>query len=337
MAAASNHSTLLSLIIILHSFSSSAYAAPVLSPFISFPLAPRSNAFVTTNPLNGSIEVLDSNTKQVIPQVPATDGGGAEGTLALPAILWIVVCATFGFPLLSAGVRGWRLTTAAAVSLALGVCAWAAFINTVSAPGIPDLPLTLIVLAFMLVGLVLGFLPIMRLGAITILGIIGGLAIGIRIVIVKDNLLLSQPSLFAVNWVIVAVCAALGGAVIPFKQRIGILVGSASAGSFLIGLGVDLLTNRQDGWSRGLRFLFDQNDSHLADLHTGFNMPISSQIIIAVSLSLIPPAAYFQHRVFPQPFNRNRPESFVLEDEAETAFQKTISGLIVPKSRFSHF
>jgi len=35
-------------------------------------------------------------------------------------------------------------------------------------------------------------------------------------------------------------------------------------GTFFIGLGVDLTVNQQKGMSRGLRFLFDQNTSHIA-------------------------------------------------------------------------
>lgn len=46
--------------------------------------------------------------------------------------------------------------------------------------------------------------------------------------------------------------------------RGGQLVSSASVGTFLIGLGIDLIINDLDGWSRGLRFLFDRNTAHLA-------------------------------------------------------------------------
>lgn len=46
--------------------------------------------------------------------------------------------------------------------------------------------------------------------------------------------------------------------------RGGQLLSSASVGTFLIGLGIDLIINDLDGWSRGLRFLFDRNTAHLA-------------------------------------------------------------------------
>ena len=41
------------------------------------------------------------------------------------------------------------------------------------------------------------------------------------------------------------------------------IFGSTSSGTFLIILGIDLLLNRQEGMSRGLRFLFDRNSNHL--------------------------------------------------------------------------
>ena len=40
-------------------------------------------------------------------------------------------------------------------------------------------------------------------------------------------------------------------------------IGCASVGTFMTGLGIDLLINKQAGLSFGLRFLFDRNDSHV--------------------------------------------------------------------------
>lgn len=38
---------------------------------------------------------------------------------------------------------------------------------------------------------------------------------------------------------------------------------SAAVGTFLIGLGIDLLVSQQDGMSIGLRYLFDRNSAHV--------------------------------------------------------------------------
>lgn len=101
--------------------------------------------------------------------------------------------------------------------------AWAALINTVDAPGIPDFLLTLVVLGFFFLGFVIGVFNFARLGGIVLLSICGGLAFGIRIILVKDGLLLSDGSLFAVNWAIIAVCGAAGGLVLVWAQRAGIV------------------------------------------------------------------------------------------------------------------
>ena len=36
----------------------------------------------------------------------------------------------------------------------------------------------------------------------------------------------------------------------------------AAVGSFLVALGVDLILEKQAGWSFALRFMFDRNNSH---------------------------------------------------------------------------
>ncbi|TFY81360.1 hypothetical protein EWM64_g2655 [Hericium alpestre] len=263
-----------------------AQASP-LTPFHSLPLPaliPRASPVVTSNPLNGSTEILDPSTKQPIPQGPGTDGSGSG--FSPPAVLWIMYCVVVGCPLLVAGIRGWRFTTGAAVGLATGVCAWSAFINTVSGTGIPDLPLTLIVLGSILAGSIFGALPFMRVGGITVLGILGGLAAAMRIIVVKDNLLISSPSAFSVNWLLIAGAGVVSGGLTTWKQRMGIVgvsppwrqyyahwrttvrslqvVCAASVGSFLVALALDLALHKQDGLSRALRFLFDRNSAHLA-------------------------------------------------------------------------
>ena len=99
--------------------------------------------------------------------------------------------------------------------------AWAAFINTVSAPGIADLPLTLIVFTFVFVGSALGMFSLVRVGGIATLGVVGGLALGVRIVVVKDDLLVA--SVFFVNWLVASVFGLLGGLLVVMNRRTGIV------------------------------------------------------------------------------------------------------------------
>ncbi|KNZ81255.1 hypothetical protein J132_02207 [Termitomyces sp. J132] len=242
-----------------------------------------------------------------------------------------------------AGIRLWRMTTGVGVGLAAAVCSWAALNNTVNNNGIPDAVLTAIVLGFFVVGFVFGLFEIGRIAGISLIGITGGLAFGTRVVILRPGLLVPGVNLFFADWVVVALFGALGGAFIVSQktQRAGILVGSASVGTFFIALGIDLILNRQSGMSRGLRFLFDRNASHalvrlkkvfsfLSSVPTDFKQDIigggytptlRTQITIAVSLGLTPLLAFFQHCAFKQPFSRKRPESqkiqlpdFLVED-----------------------
>jgi hypothetical protein len=71
-------------------------------------------AQVITGPNNTTI-VIDPNTQAAIPQAPATDGGGVG--FDVPAIIWLAFCVVIGTPLLLAGIRLGRFTTAAGCGL----------------------------------------------------------------------------------------------------------------------------------------------------------------------------------------------------------------------------
>ncbi|KAJ7579324.1 hypothetical protein C8J56DRAFT_965429 [Mycena floridula] len=251
---------------------------------------------------SGIIQII-SPSKGIIAQAPATDGSGTS--FDLPALIWIGFCLGIGLPMAFAGIRGWRLTTGVGIGLSASVLAWAAFINTVDAPGIPDLVLNFIVLGFFFLGFILGLFEFARLGAIVVLCIGGGLAFGLRIVIIKDGLLFPDAGLYIVNWVIVAVLGATAGLAVIWAQRAALLFACSSVGTFLIFLGADLIMNKQAGMSRGLRLLFDQNDSHLADIVSNPYSPSQlTRIFIYASLGLTPVLALAQHKIFKQPFNR---------------------------------
>ncbi|KAL0955701.1 hypothetical protein HGRIS_001922 [Hohenbuehelia grisea] len=278
----------------------SACASPLPYHTLSGPLSPRAGPIIRNT--TGTAEVLDPNTRGFVPQGPATDGGGSAN-FNIPNIIWIVFSLLVGIPIAFAGIRGWRWTTGTGVGLACAVCVWAAFVNTVSAAGIPDLLLTGLTIAAFCIGFIIGLFKFGRLAGIACLGVAGGLAMGIRLILLKDNLLISAMNVFALNWVIIAFLGAAGGLTMIWWQRAGITIGSASVGTFLIGLGIDLMVNKQAGMSRGLRYLFDRNIVHIADLiGKGYKPPISAKLIMAASLLLIPALAYAQHRIFPRPF-----------------------------------
>jgi len=293
-------------LLLLLSLQALVHAQPVLIDSHPQLLLPRNGPTISN--VSGTVEVFDPNTHQSIPQAPATDGGGSG--FDLPALIWIGFSLVIGIPMACAGIRGWRLTTGAGIGVTLTVCAWAAINNTVSAPGLSDILVTLLSLALFVVGFAIGVFEFARLVAIALLAITGGVAFGTRIILIKDGLLLSNDNLYAVNLAIIGVLGVAFGLTIIWSQRAGILLGCASIGTFLIGLGIDLIISKQAGLSRGLRFLFDRNDSHLADLITnGYSPTLLTKIIIIASLALTPVLAYAQHKIFKQPFNRRPKDS----------------------------
>ncbi|KAJ7099449.1 hypothetical protein B0H15DRAFT_771119 [Mycena belliarum] len=270
------------------------------------PLLPRT--YFTVNNVTGSIEVFDSSGAR-IKQGSASDGSGAN--FDVPAIIWIGFSLLIGLPMAVAGIRGWRFTTGVGIGLAGAVCSWAAVINSVSGDGgIPDLFLNAIVIVFFACGFALGMFEVGRLGGITMIGLTGGAAFGIRIVLLRPGLLISSTQLYGLNWVVVGVFGGGGGLSLIWFQRYGLLLGCASIGTFLTGLGIDLIMAKQAGLSSGLRFLMDRNSSHIADLLTHeFTAPLRTRIIIIASLGLTPILAVIQHRVFRAPFTRRPVES----------------------------
>lgn len=101
-----------------------------------------------------------------------------------------------------------------------GNIAWAAFINTVNEVGIHDMILSLIVIAFFALGFILGLFEIGRLAGLALLCITGGLAFGIRIMLLKSDLLIP---VYFVNWLLVAVFGAAGGLLMVYRQRVAIV------------------------------------------------------------------------------------------------------------------
>ncbi|KAJ7108439.1 hypothetical protein C8R43DRAFT_962866 [Mycena crocata] len=280
-------------------FSTLAVASPTRA------LLPRKSFSVNNE--TGTITVFDSSGSPIT-QGAATDGSGSN--FDPPALIWMGFSLILGIPMACAGIRGWRLTTGVGIGLASAVCAWAAVINSVSGSGIADLFLTAIIVVFFCIGFALGVFEIARLGGITMIGLTGGIAFGIRIVLLRPGLLISATQFYGINWVIVGACAGAGGLSLIWFQRYGLLFGCASIGTFLTALGVDLIMSKQAGISLGLRFLFDRNGSHIAYLlEHPYTAPLRSRILLIASLGLTPVLAIIQHRVFRDPFTRRRAES----------------------------
>ncbi|KAG1725461.1 hypothetical protein EDB19DRAFT_1756088 [Suillus lakei] len=255
---------------------------------------------IITN-INGTVVVYSPLTGNEIPQGLATDGSGSG--FSLPAILWIAFSFTVGIPFMLAGFRGWRLSTGAAIGLSIAITSWSVFVNTLDNDGISDITLTALVLVLFCLGFLFGLLEVGRMAGLLQLGIQGGLTIGIRIVLLRRLLLASEPAAFFVNWLLIAFCGLASAVLVIWRQRAGLLLGSASVGTFFCALGIDLAVNQQSGMSRGLRYLIDRNSYHIVDTTSnGYFPPTSTLVMIALSLALTPAFAYAQHKLFKGPF-----------------------------------
>jgi hypothetical protein len=93
-------------------------------------------------------------------------------------------------------------------------------------------------MAFFFLGFVLGIFEFARLTGLLMLGISGGMAFGMRVMLLKEGLLFSGTQLFAINWVLIALFGVLGGAFVmwPKVQRGGIV---GPLFRFWISLGVE--------------------------------------------------------------------------------------------------
>lgn len=272
----------------------------------------RDRYFLNNNTITGQLTAINPNTRAPVPQAPSTNGSGQN--LDAPAAIWIVFTLVTGVPLSFAGFRGWRLTTGVGIGLAATLVSWASFANTMGAPGVPDVALTLICVGFFVVGFILGCFEIGKVAGMVSLGISGGLSIGIRLMLFRSGLLIPVGDDgygigYVLGWVMIPVLGVFGGLWIALAkyQRSGLLFACTATGSFLVALGVDLILNKQSGMSRGLIFLFDRNSSHIVDVITkGYQPSLTTQIILGSSLGLIPILAFAQHRLFKDPFDRGK-------------------------------
>ncbi|KAF9243193.1 hypothetical protein BU15DRAFT_43219 [Melanogaster broomeanus] len=284
---------------------------------------------VILNNNNGTTAVFSSATGQEIPQGNGSDGSGSG--FSTSAILWIVFSFVIGLPLLLAGFRGSRITIGVAVGTAAALTSWAVFVNILDNVGVPDVTLTLVVLALFGSGFLFGLLQVSQVVGVVILGILGGLAIGIRIVLLRSGLLVPE-SFFFVNWVLIGICGLAGGILVAWKQRIGVLNGCASTGSFLCALGIDLAVKQQSGMSHGLRYLFDRNQYHvLYNLADGYSPPLATVIILAVSLGITPAFAYAQWAIFKRPFSGTETkdlESLYGSQELDESFSQEMPDML---------
>ena len=92
--------------------------------------------------------------------------------------------------------------------------------NTVGADGLSDIVLTVIAVGGFVVGFAFGMLNFGRWAGILLIGVLGGLSIGVRVVLLRPGLLIPT---YAVNWVVLALFMIIGVGLILYRQHIGIV------------------------------------------------------------------------------------------------------------------
>lgn len=97
---------------------------------------------------------------------------------------------------------------------------WAAFVNTSNAGGVSDILITIIVLVAFVLGFMLGVFRVGRAAGMAALTLLGGMSIGARIVLFRENLLVHS---FAVNWGIITILGGLGFIVVLFNTRVAMV------------------------------------------------------------------------------------------------------------------
>jgi hypothetical protein len=96
-------------------------------------------------------------------------------------------------------------------------------VNTLDNIGISDIILTVLVLVLFALGFLFGLLEVGRIAGVLQLGIQGGLAIGIRIVLLRSLLLVPESTAFFVNWLLIALCGLVCAILVIWKQRAGLV------------------------------------------------------------------------------------------------------------------
>lgn len=253
-----------------------------------------------------------------------SDGGGTDYSPV--SISWIVFSILLALPLLTAGVRGYKLTSGTGIGLSLSLLIWVIFVNSTtsgtslaSSQNSSDLFLSLAIWGVFAVGCLGAFVRVGVLIGINLLGACAGGALGILLVCLRPGLLVP---IYAINIIPLAFLALAGFLWPLWHQRLAVvcprtipyahssrtiqIVSTSTIGAFFLALSIDLSLNKQSGLSEGLRFLLDRNKAHITiTLQTGYHPPLSTIIIIGTCILLIPAFSYIQHRVYKGPFDRS--------------------------------
>ncbi|KIJ51354.1 hypothetical protein M422DRAFT_26773 [Sphaerobolus stellatus SS14] len=273
---------------------------------------PHNTTSVATTHTGSSLDTIS--------QFLATDGGSG----VLNRVVWIVFSAVVALPLGAAGVRLGRIVIGTTIGLIMSFSVWVAFVNTLRSPfdsdnDNSDLILTVIIISIFAIFTFVGtFIRALRPYGLGLLGVCGGATFFIRIVILRAGLLIPT---YAPNIVLIALGAFLGLIGILYRRRLAAIISTALISTFFGALGLDLAIHINsppgEGQSRGLPLLLDRNPAHRTDLLVNaYNPTVATQVIIGLSIAIVPILGYLQHRLYPGDFEYalRRKRETILDD-----------------------
>ncbi len=97
---------------------------------------------------------------------------------------------------------------------------WVAFVNTVSADGLSDILLTVIAIAGFAIGFLVGMLKFGRWAGVLLLGVLGGFSVGLRVVLLRPDLLIPN---YRLNWLVLTMFLVAGLSLVLLWQHFGIV------------------------------------------------------------------------------------------------------------------
>jgi len=95
---------------------------------------------------------------------------------------------------------------------------WSAIINALEPDGVSDYLITILVLSFFVLGFFVGHFQNAYYVGIFCLGFLGGVSLGVRLVILRPNLLIQGNALSRLNWLIAIFLGLLGVLGVFYKK-----------------------------------------------------------------------------------------------------------------------
>ena len=202
------------------------HASPLSPSAVTLPLTTGTGAGQRRQLTRAPLPSASSTPTVSSPSSASISDGGGIGYSPV-SISWIVFSILLALPLLTAGVRGYRLTSGTGIGLSLSLLIWVIFVNSTSsgtslAPNqnSSDLFLSFAIWGVFAVGCLGSLVRIGVLIGINLLGACAGGALGILLVCLRPGLLIP---IYAINIIPPAFLALVGLLWPLWHQRLAVV------------------------------------------------------------------------------------------------------------------